>query len=337
MQVYFTTVKRGAPLKEAGELIRLDWERKAVISRVPIFPANPVFNDPNPRGGGRGGRGIAFVDGKLIAASYHTLHVFDPALGHLSDISHSQFVGLHEISPSGLDCVWVTSTILDLALKLNVKSGEVEREYWARDLPGLQKALKVSSMGVDKTVDNRIRYLDPKILTNPSHLHLSAVAEWRGEVYALLGVRRAIVNLDRQTVVMADPDLKLGHNLRVLPEGIAIVLDSIGRTVRFYDLGRGKLVRQIDLMKIKWVRDLLRWPDRIYQGNRLMKETALRRGKSARPFCLRGMDLLERKLFIGASPATILCLDLDSGEIVDTYIYSKDVLLVIHGIKVIDD
>jgi hypothetical protein len=277
------------------------------------------------------------VNGGLMVASFHTLHFYSLDLVHQYDVSHPQFVGLHEISAGRQGYVWVAATILDLALELNLATGQVEQQVWARDLPGLQAALGVSSMVVDKTADNRTRYLDPKILTDPSHLHLSAVAEWRSEIYALLGVRGVIVNLDRQAVVVADPKLKLGHNLHIREDGVAIVLDSLKRSVRFYDLANGKLVEVIDLMRFKWVRDFLRWRDQLYKVNQLFSEKGLRRGKYARPFFLRGMEMVGRNLYIGASPATIICLNLDSGELVDTYVYSTDVSVGIHGLKVVDD
>lgn len=337
MQIYFTTVKRGGALKKAGELVSLDWERKKVVGQVPIYPSDPEFDDPNPRGGGRGGRGILRLNGNLMVASFHTLHAYNLNLEHQYDISHSQFVGLHEIDNSRPGYVWVASTILDLALELNLETGQIEREYWARELPGLQKALDVGPMAVDKLADNRVRYLDPKILTEPDHLHLSAIAEWQGETYALLGVRGSIVNLDRDEVVVADPGLKLGHNLHIMADGTAVVLGTISRTIRCYDLTNGKLVQVIDVTGFKWVKDLLRWRDRIYKINKMVKERAFGRGRAARPFFLRGLDVHGRKLFIGASPACILQVDLDTGELDDTFIYSQKVLLSIHGIKVVND
>ncbi len=337
MQLYFTTVFRGAPLKEAGQLVRLDWSAKAVTAIVPIYPSNPGFEDPNPRGGGRGGRGILALDGHLMAASFHTIHVYNCDLQHLYDLTHPHFVGLHEIKASRPDHIWVASTIIDLALEINVKTGEASQQYWARELPGLQDALHVEPMGIDKSADNRLRYLDPKHLRHPSHLHLSDVTRWQGEVYALFGVRGVIANLDRQEVVVHDPELKPGHNLHILDDGTAVVLGTFSRTIRCYDIKTGQLMQVIDLMQYKWVKDLMRRPDRVYRVNRLLQRTPFSRGTPARPLFLRGMDIVGRKAYIGAAPALILCIDLDSGSLLDTFLYSSNVSMSVHGIKVIDD
>ena len=50
MDVFFTTIVRGADVEHGGELVALDWGSKKVRARVPILPENPSFVDPNPRG-----------------------------------------------------------------------------------------------------------------------------------------------------------------------------------------------------------------------------------------------------------------------------------------------
>ncbi len=52
---------------------------------------------------------------------------------------------------------------------------------------------------------------------------------------------------------------------------------------------------------------------------------------------LRGLDKLGKLLFLGISPATILCIDVESGELIDYYSYSTDVNACIHGIKVVTE
>jgi hypothetical protein len=58
MRVFVSTVVRGAPVEAGEELISLDWQKKKVLNRVPIFPTNPTIPDPNSRGGVRRGRGF---------------------------------------------------------------------------------------------------------------------------------------------------------------------------------------------------------------------------------------------------------------------------------------
>ena len=50
--------------------------------------------------------------------------------------------------------------------------------------------------------------------------------------------------------------------------------------------------------------------------------------------CLRGMDRVGDRLFLGLSPAAVVCLDLRSRDLVDTFRYSRDVRVCVHGLKV---
>ena len=59
MIVYFDTVKRTYPVREAGELVKLDWSAKKVLKTVPVYPFDPdIEEDSNPRGNSRGGKGM---------------------------------------------------------------------------------------------------------------------------------------------------------------------------------------------------------------------------------------------------------------------------------------
>ena len=51
--------------------------------------------------------------------------------------------------------------------------------------------------------------------------------------------------------------------------------------------------------------------------------------------CLRGLDRLGDLLFVGISPASILCINRQSGALVDSYCYSDDVATCIHGLRVL--
>ena len=56
-----------------------------------------------------------------------------------------------------------------------------------------------------------------------------------------------------------------------------------------------------------------------------------------RPLFVRGLDRLGDLLFVGVSPATILCIDEHQGKLVDAYSYSQDVGVCIHGLRVVGD
>src|SRR6185369_5756225 len=97
MRVFLSTVARGAPVEQGGELISVDWQKKQVLKRVSIFPTDPPVYDPNSRGSARGGRGIALLPGELFVATYHSLLGFDFDLKPTRTITNHNFAGLHEV------------------------------------------------------------------------------------------------------------------------------------------------------------------------------------------------------------------------------------------------
>ena len=123
MHIYFGTVVRTAPVREGGELVKLDWDNKRVLRSVPIVPEEPsVEHDPNPRGNTRGCRGIQVRADSVLAASYHSVEVFDRDLNHQRRMSDGLMVGLHETSLDG-DTLWVTSTAASMAVGYDVERG----------------------------------------------------------------------------------------------------------------------------------------------------------------------------------------------------------------------
>jgi len=54
----------------------------------------------------------------------------------------------------------------------------------------------------------------------------------------------------------------------------------------------------------------------------------------AHPIFVRGLDLADNHIFVGISPATILCVNYQTGELVDLFPFSDDVRVCIHGLKI---
>ena len=348
MLVIFGTVVRNAPVRKGGELVVLDWDRKQVLDTVPIVPDRPSLDhDPNPRGNSRGCRGVAVVDGQILATNYHTLMVFDgdvlgagpdsqKSLSHKRDISHGLMAGLHEIDVVG-NVVWVTSTALDAALKYDLDSGALVDAFWPREMPAFQANLDLGPRAVDPAADYRSRLLAGEHLKDPHHLHLNAVVEQDGQVYALLNRFGAIVNLSAGTVVAKDPRLKGGHNLMFIDADTVVANDTRGRTVRFYDIGSGDLVRTIDLLEFRPVQNLNRWATATNLVRRALNKSGLQRVASiARPLFVRGLHRRGDSLFVGLSPASVLEISLESGELVDWFRYALDVEVCVHGLYVVE-
>jgi len=332
MNIYFGTVARAANVSEGGSLFKLDWERKTIIRETPIAPAEPsVDHDPNARGNVRGCRGIGVVNDQIIAADYHSLNFYDHDLNLKRKMTHGLMVGLHETQVVN-SSIWVTSTTLDAALKYRLEDGALEESYWPREVPEFQNSLDLEPLQIDKRIDNRLKYLEQDSFRGPSHLHLNAVCEFRGEVYALFHSKKLVANLSRGTIVIQDDKLKHAHNLIMEEPGVVYINDTRRTVVRQYDLESGNQIRAIDIRKMRGIKPLL-----LRSAARAIKETGIsfitRKGKAtARPLYLRGLAINEDYIFAGFSPATIVRIDKKTGELVDYYFHSTDMRLCIHGL-----
>jgi hypothetical protein len=161
-------------------------------------------------------------------------------------MSHGLMAGLHENDIAG-QSVWVSSTTLDAALKYRLDNGAKEAEYWPREVPAFQQALDLQPLPVDKTIDNRQTFLDNASFRGPSHLHLNAVCEFRGEIYALFHSKCVVANLSRGTIVIRDEKLKHSHNLIMEEPGLVYINDTHRTVIRQYDLASGRQIRAIDI------------------------------------------------------------------------------------------
>lgn len=332
MDIYFGTVARAAPVSEGGSLFKLDWERKAIVREVPNVPVEPsLYHDPNARGNVRGVRGIRIHNGEVIAADYHTLNIFDRDLNPRRKLTHGLMVGIHETHLEG-SSIWVTSTTLDAALKYSLEDGALEASFWPREMPGFQQTLGLEPLPIDKAIDNRLNYLEQSSFRGPSHLHLNAVCEFRGDIYALFHSKCVVANLSKGTIVIQDEKLKHSHNLIMEEPGVVYINDTHRTVVREYDLQSGRQIRAIDIKKMRGIKSLL-----LRSASRAIKEMGVsffgsKRKATAKPLYLRGLSITQDYIFAGFSPATIVCIDKRSGKLVDYFFHSTDMRVCIHGL-----
>ena len=333
MRIYFGTVIRNAPVNLGGELVALDWTTKSVLHRVPVRPEAPdLSHDANPRGNGRGCRGVILSRNFVIAANYHSLLFFDRDLAPQKILSHKMMAGLHEICPGADNTIWVTSTALDCLLQFDLESGDLRRSYSPREMPELQQQLKLQPFVVDWHADNRERYLNRNINEDSSHLHLNAVARWRGDVYGLFNKFGVIANLSAGEVVIQDESLRGAHNLHINEQGVAISNDTLGRGVVLFDLANKKIIDRIEILKFEWVRALMSRAQRSVRVRSALARLKLLGTAPGRSLFVRGLAVDNSRLFIGMSPGSIIEIDLHSRELVDAYQYSSDINHCVHGL-----
>lgn len=334
MRIYFGTVVRNAPAHRGGELVCLDWDAKRILARTPIVPSEPHFdNDPNPRGNTRGCKGIVLDGERVIAADYHTLRFYDRDLRLLERRSHGLMVGLHELALDGRR-LWVSSTAIDGALAYDLESGRLVDSLWPREQEAFQRELGLEPLVFDKTADQRTRFLEGDHMHSASHLHLNAVAPWKGSVLALFNAFGVVANLSTGEILIRDSEIRKGHNLALRDDGIAAVSGTHGPSVRFYDLETRRLVQSVELGRFGWVRSLRRLAVATNVVKRALRATGLSRSSIAKPLFVRGLALHGDRAFVGVSPASILEIDWRRQELVDAFRFSRDVHVCVHGLAV---
>lgn len=337
MNIFFSTIVRNADISNGGEIVRLNWDEKRVEKRHLIVPENPEILDPNPRGNSRGGRGIAILpDGRIAVATYHSLYLFDSNLTTKEQYTHNLMVGLHEVFLSSEKVIWLTSTSIDAALEYNLSSGSVISQFWPREQPFFQRALNTKPLKINKKLDNRLSFLDSHHIKKTEHLHLNAVVAWKNDIYALFHAKGVVANLTRSEVVLQDDALIGAHNLIITSDEKIVINGTYGRSVRIYDLSSGVLEDEIKLMNYKQVRRLVPlWYEILYVLKGVWNRVSKYQTSNPLPYFVRGLDIYNRRLFVGISPATILEFDMDTKQLRGVFTYSQNLAHCIHGLKVV--
>jgi hypothetical protein len=111
-RVAVSTICRGSqPWEPSGHLYVVDLER-GVLGSCEVPPAPCLEREPNPRGGIRGGRGLAADGDTLYVANGAEVLRFDRAWRPLGTISHPWCGNVHDIAVHD-ERLWVCSTAND--------------------------------------------------------------------------------------------------------------------------------------------------------------------------------------------------------------------------------
>ena len=171
-----SVVREGVVGSPTGYLRVVDLETERTLYRG--FPPESVYSrdDPNPRGGSRGTKGVSACPNGLAIAVAERVSMFDSSWQLRSEVTHPWFGQLHGVlaEPDG---IWVTSTACDLLVKLSWEGECVESWCWRSD-PELRSALGFGSL---PDFDPSRDYRDP-LATGGGYdvVHLNAVARGRG-------------------------------------------------------------------------------------------------------------------------------------------------------------
>jgi hypothetical protein len=193
--VAVSSVVRAAALGSPTGFLRvLDLDSKRILFCG--FPPDSRFarDDPNPRGGMRGAKGISCDPERAAIAVSDRIRTFDSSWRELGEFTHAWFGQLHGIlaEPNG---IWVTATACDMLVKMSWEGEVIDSWFW-RDDAGLRNALGLDHL---PPFDAGRDYRDP-LATGGSFdtVHLNAVARSARGLLVSFGLIRARRTLRRQ-------------------------------------------------------------------------------------------------------------------------------------------
>jgi hypothetical protein len=157
-RVVVTTCVRGALLEEVSARLHvLDLSDGSVSFVTPVPESIWRAEDPNPRGGVRGAKGISVHGDRLVLGNAEHLFVFDTSWRLVGRFSHNLLGGLHDILAEE-EGIWVTCVRSDTVALIGW-DGELV-DWWS---PRVDRRLKqLLDLGRTPGVDPKIDYRDPR-------------------------------------------------------------------------------------------------------------------------------------------------------------------------------
>ena len=334
MRVIATTVVRESirGKQRTGYIYDVDWDEQRVVKRIPVPEPQFPETEDNPRGGVRGGRGVAVTRMGIVVANYDTLIVYDDDWSVLDEIGHPLFVGTHEIDWDGHH-VWTAATGIDAVLRVSLEDRSVVIAWDPHD-PVVAPRFRISARPhpVDGSVDYRKReapLLDQCHLNGVTrHAGVTVVncglirpaktrlAKLRGRVESRLrttvrmppremrrhagssAVLRLNGSVDPDVLVRLDGNDFPTHNGQLLDAQHVVVNDSTANRLRVFSLAGVELASHA--IPGRW---------------------------------LRGLEPLPgRRVLLGSAPASLSLLDLDERRILARVSLSEDPNEAVHGL-----
>lgn len=163
-RILISSIRRHTkPGEPSGFLSVLDWPSRRVTSRCVFFEPPHTHADPNPRGGMRGAKGLAWNGQTLYAAHHGSVFAFGADWRIIREISHPSCAGIHDLLWDGTG-LWACSTRNDLLCRFTPE-GALDRWVNIRTLEGLGEQIqwRLLNLLTDETIaKGRIDFRDPR-------------------------------------------------------------------------------------------------------------------------------------------------------------------------------
>jgi hypothetical protein len=331
MRVIATTVVRESirGKQKTGYIYDVDWDAQTVLRTLAVPDPSYPESDDNPRGGVRGGRGVAITRHGIVVANYDTLFLYDDDWNVSESFSHPLFVGTHEIDWDG-EHLWTTATGIDAVLRVGLDR-EVSVAWDPHDDDHASRfGIRPRPHAMDGSIDYRVRQapvidqchvngvtrFDGATVVNCGLVRRTrpAPARFATRVKRKLGIaekRTGSTNRGSSMVVRvngAGPASVLvhldnhdfpTHNGQLLEGGRVALNDSTNNTLRVYSTGDASELSSLPIPG--------RW--------------------------LRGMEpVADDRMLLGTAPGALHMIDLAANEIVASLPLSADPNEAIHGL-----
>ena len=212
LRIAVTSAVRHAGAADLSGFVRVvDLAGGEVVLRAPIPESSWRADDPNPRGGVRGAKGVSAHGDRLVVANSERLFVFDPSWSLVAEITHPLMGAVHDVLAAE-DGIWVTCSACDLLLKVDWRGEPVETWSW-RSEPALVAALGFDSippLDLDLDLDHR----DPRAAQQGVHnaVHLNALTRTDDGLLMLFGrvLSPSLVKQRLRKAAIARPLSRLG-------------------------------------------------------------------------------------------------------------------------------
>jgi hypothetical protein len=158
-RVAVSTIGRGADLTSASGNFRIfDLALGRVTFKVPVPESRWRAEDPNPRGGTRGGRGVAVHGDRLVLGTHEDITVVDTGWSPVHRFTHPILSAIHDVVADERG-MWVSCTRGD-SVALFDWDGQLA-DWWSL---GLDKRLAKSlNLHLVRPFDPKADYRDPRI------------------------------------------------------------------------------------------------------------------------------------------------------------------------------
>jgi hypothetical protein len=242
-----STVCRGRPESEpSGHLYQIDTEARGVVTSCPVPKPPFLAEDPNPRGGLRGARGLATETGRTALSNHCEVFVFDPHWRLEGRITHPWWGSIHDIA-FDRDSLLVTSARNDLAFRCSL-TGEYLWHWNPREAPDLRAVLPElprNRLSGDAVTRGQIDFRDPRTHDYETYnrTHLNGICPLPGgdllvllgilwsrrfvglfrirRILQRLGVWRGVVAVNRLLRALRHPDRRPSHSAMVIQPALS--------------------------------------------------------------------------------------------------------------------